>query len=223
MPSLPIYVYFLFVSSVLFTIAIGWLCTSHKRAYTTVVLLWLLLHSALGMWGFYTVTNAVPPRFPLMILPPLLFLIIGLLTRRGQMFFDGIDLKTVALLHIVRVPVEVVLYWLLVHKAVPAVMTFEGNNFDIVSGISAPIIYYWGFVKKSIDKRWIIGWNVICLLLLLNVVVTAVLAAPTPLQQIAFDQPNIAIMYFPFVLLPSLIVPFVLMAHVVTIWRLLNE
>jgi hypothetical protein len=139
------------------------------------------------------------------------------------MFFDGIDLKTVALLHIVRVPVEVVLYWLLVHKAVPAVMTFEGNNFDIVSGISAPIIYYWGFVKKSIDKRWIIGWNVICLLLLLNVVVTAVLAAPTPLQQIAFDQPNIAIMYFPFVLLPSLIVPFVLMAHVVTLRRLLKR
>lgn len=222
MQSLPFYVYLLFAVAVLFTVVIGWACTPHNRRFIVVVLLWLTLQSALGVSGFYTVTNTVPPRFPLLIVPPLVFLLVGLFTRKGQVFIDGIDVKKLTLLHIVRVPVEVVLYWLSVHKAVPVLLTFEGNNFDIFSGISAPLIYYWGFVKGRIGNRWIIVWNVGCLLLLMNIVVSALLSAPTPMQQLAFDQPNIAVSYFPFVLLPSVIVPMVLMAHAVTIRGLLK-
>ncbi|HLL95226.1 MAG TPA: hypothetical protein VK404_09645, partial [Spirosoma sp.] len=48
----------------------------------------------------------------------------------------------------------------------------------------------------------------------------AALAAPTPFQQIAFEQPNIGILYFPFVWLPSVVVPLVLMAHVSAFWQL---
>jgi hypothetical protein len=56
-------------------------------------------------------------------------------------------------------------------------------------------------------------WNWICLALLLNIVVRAVLSAPSPIQQFAFDQPNIAILHFPFVFLPGFIVPAVLFCH----------
>jgi hypothetical protein len=40
------------------------------------------------------------------------------------------------------------------------------------------------------------------------------MSAPGPLQQIAFEQPNVGIAYFPFVLLPTIIVPMVLFAHI---------
>jgi hypothetical protein len=130
------------------------------------------------------------------------------------------DIKTLTLLHTVRIPVELVLYWLYVQKDVPQLMTFEGRNFDILSGITAPVVYYLGFVKPRIGRKWLIVWNVACLLLLINIVAHAVLAAPTPLQQIALDQPNVAIAYFPFVLLPSFIVPMVLLAHVASLRQL---
>jgi hypothetical protein len=100
-------------------------------------------------------------------------------------------------------------------------MTFEGRNFDIISGISAPLIYYFGFVKKAIKRQWIIGWNFLCLALLANIVTTAILSAPFPFQQLAFNQPNIAIFYFPFVWLPAFVVPVVLLAHLVSIRQLL--
>ncbi|HVF96549.1 MAG TPA: hypothetical protein VM871_04480, partial [Flavisolibacter sp.] len=38
----------------------------------------------------------------------------------------------------------------------------------------------------------------------------------------AFDQPNIAVLYFPFIWLPSFIVPVVLLSHLVCIRQLLK-
>jgi hypothetical protein len=102
-------------------------------------------------------------------------------------------------------------------------MTFEGRNFDVVSGLSAPLVYYFGFVKKQLSKAFILVWNVICLALVVNVAFYAVLSSPTKFQQFAFDQPNIALGYFPFVLLPSLLVPLVVFAHLVSIRQLLSN
>ncbi|HUQ96495.1 MAG TPA: hypothetical protein VM010_02440, partial [Chitinophagaceae bacterium] len=39
--------------------------------------------------------------------------------------------------------------------------------------------------------------------------------------QLAFDQPDIAVLYFPFVLLPGVVVPVVLLSHLAAIRQLL--
>jgi hypothetical protein len=57
----------------------------------------------------------------------------------------------------------------------------------------------------------------------MNIVLNAVLSVPTAFQQFAFDQPNIAILYFPFNLLPAVVVPLVLLSHLVVIRQLLNN
>jgi hypothetical protein len=102
-------------------------------------------------------------------------------------------------------------------------MTFEGRNFDILSGLTAPIIYYLYFVKKCVNKNVFITWNLICIGLLLNVVINAILSVPSPFQQFAFEQPNIAILYFPYVWLPSCVVPLVFLSHFVTIRQLVGK
>lgn len=107
------------------------------------------------------------------------------------------------------------------HKSIPQLMTFEGRNFDIIAGLTAPVIYYFGYIKKVFPKSVLLTWNIICLVLLLNIVVNAVLSAPTPIQQFAFDQPNTGVLYFPFVWLPGFIVPVVLLAHIVSIRSLI--
>ena len=220
MLQLPLYVYLLFAACVITAAYIVFSAIGFKKPFVITMLSWIALQSILGLSGFYTVTNAKPPRFPLLFVPPLLFLLINLFTVRGRKLLDSFNIKTLTLLHLIRIPVEIVLYWLFVHKAIPELMTFEGRNFDIISGLTAPFIYYFGFIKKSISKQWLIIWNITCLLLLINVVVNSVLSASTPLQMFAFDQPNIAVGFFPFMLLPSFIVPMVILAHLVTIRQL---
>jgi hypothetical protein len=99
-------------------------------------------------------------------------------------------------------------------------MTFEGRNFDILSGITAPVIYYFVFIKKNMSRKALLLWNFICLGLLFNIVINAILSVPAPFQQFAFEQPAIAIQYFPFIWLPSVIVPLVLLSHLAAIRQL---
>lgn len=99
-------------------------------------------------------------------------------------------------------------------------MTFESRNFDVLSGLSAPLVYYYGFVKRQLPRGVLIVWNVVFLGLLLNIVFMAALSVPSPFQQLAFEQPNVAILYFPFVWLPSVVVLLVLLAHVAALRQL---
>jgi hypothetical protein len=145
------------------------------------------------------------------------------LTHRGRVYVDGLRLDTLTWLHVVRVPVELVLFGLFLYKVVPDLMTFEGRNWDILSGLSAPLVYYAVFRGKQFRRRALLSWNIVCLGLLLNVVITAILAVPSPMQRLAFDQPNVAVLYFPYIWLPNCVVPLVLLAHVAAIRQLMRQ
>jgi hypothetical protein len=181
--------------------------------------IWLAIQAVFSLNHVYnTDTNAFPPKiFLLGILPTILAILILFSTARGRQFIDSLPLKNLTYLHVVRLPVELVLFWLFLNRAVPQLMTFEGRNFDIIAGISAPIIAYFGFVKAKLSRRTILVWNFICLGLLANIVVNALFSAPSLFQKFAFEQPNIAILYFPFSWLPTFIVPMVLFSHLVAI------
>jgi hypothetical protein len=112
------------------------------------------------------------------------------------------------------------LFWLFVHNTIPRAMTFEGRNFDILSGLSAPLVYYFGFVKQKLNHTILIVWNAGCIFLLLNVVVSAALSLPERFQSFGFEQPNIAVGYFPFLLLPAILVPLVLFSNAAAIRQL---
>jgi hypothetical protein len=218
MEHLPPFIGTAFGLTTALAVGIFYQAAHHRRRLLGLLLVWLLLQGALGWSGWYTVTDTLPPRF-LMLMAPSLLVVFGLLaTARGRTFLDGLSLKYLTLLHIVRIPVEVVLFWLYLHQAVPQLMTFEGRNLDILSGLSAPVVYF--FWVKQKNRRLLILWNWAGLALLLNIVVNAVLSAPSPIQLFAFGQPNVAVLYFPFVWLPSCVVPLVLLAHVAAIRQL---
>ncbi|MFZ9388013.1 MAG: hypothetical protein ACO25B_09040 [Chitinophagaceae bacterium] len=184
-----------------------------------ILLLWTGIQSILAVNGFFRVTDGLPPRMALVLMPVLAAVIFLLLHPSGKRFLQTLDLKWLTLLHTVRLPVEIGLYLLFREGLVPELMTFEGRNFDILAGISAPFIYYLVFIKKKASARLLLIWNIVCLALLMNILVNAVLSIPGPIQQFAFEQPNIAVLDFPVSLLPALIVPLVLLAHVAAISR----
>jgi len=187
--------------------------------------IWLTIQAVLTLKNIYNSdTNTFPPKIILTgILPTILTIILLFATSKGRQFIDSLPLKNLTYLNIVRIPVEIILFWLFLNKAIPELMTFEGRNFDILAGISAPFIAYFGLTKTKLNRQTILIWNFICLGLLVNIVVNALFSAPSPIQKFAFDQPNIAILNFPFSWLPTFIVPIVLFGHLTSIRQLLNQ
>jgi hypothetical protein len=223
MEQLPLYISVFFVLTTLLTVYLFVRAAHFSRVTIVVIVLWLVIQAVIALTGFYTKTDVLPPRFLIVVLPPFLFILGLFFTRKGKQFIDSLSLSALTLLHTVRIPVEIVLFWLFLNKAIPRLMTFDGRNFDIVSGVTAPLMYYFVFVKKQWNSTTLLLWNFICLGLLINIVINAILSAPFPFQQFAFDQPNKAILYFPFVWLPCCIVPLVLLAHLAAIRKLLQE
>jgi len=223
MNNLPIYINLVFVVTTILAIGFFYKATRNSQTVLVIIFAWVIIQTLLGIKLFYTVTYTVPPRILLLGIPPLLTIAILFATAKGRIFIDGLNIQYLTLLHTVRILVEIVLLWLSINKAIPQLMTFEGRNFDILAGITAPVVYYFGFVKKTFSSKIILAWNFICLGLLLNIIVNAVLSAPTTFQRFAFDQPNIAILYFPFNLLPAVVVPLVLLSHLAAIRQLLGK
>ncbi|MDF1694566.1 MAG: hypothetical protein P1U56_01985 [Saprospiraceae bacterium] len=218
--SIPLTIFF-----VLTTILTLWFFYKSYNSKNTLagILIWTCIVGVLGYFGFYRVLNTNPPRFIFLLFPGILFVVLHLFTKRGKRYSDKQNLNWLTLLHTIRVPVEIVLYYVYVEGYIPDLMTFEGYNFDVLSGLSAPIIYYAVFVKNWIGRKGLLIWNILCLGLLINILIIAVLCAQTPIQKFAFDQPNIGVTYFPFVWLPAVIVPIVLYSHLASIRLLLKK
>jgi hypothetical protein len=219
--AIPAYINMFFELTTALTLWFFYQATNKSTLSIVIILGWLILQAVISLTGFYTVTNTVPPRFLLLALPPVLFIIGLFISSKGRKYIDTSNVKWLTYLHIVRVPVEVVLFWLFIYKRVPQLMTFEGRNYDILSGLTAFIIGYFGYTKQRLGNTILLIWNFVCLALLFNIVINAVLSAPSPFQKFAFDQPNVAILYFPVVWLPCCIVPLVLFAHLVSIRQLI--
>jgi hypothetical protein len=196
-----------------------------KRAHLVALLLltWLIFQSTLGLNKWYQDRLAVPPHMMFPIVVAILVMLILFVVPRGRRFIDGLSITSLTMMQVVRVPVELCLWGLAMNRQVPWSMTFEGRNFDILIGLSAPIIAIWGWKKGKLSKKVILGWNVLGMLLLLQVVVTGIGALPSPIQWWEFQQPNLAVMYFPFVWLPAFIVPAAAFSHVVSLRRLMQK
>jgi hypothetical protein len=220
MENIPLLAFVSFILITLVAVFIFYKATRHSKLFLVIIAGWMILQGALALSGFYKATGGLPPRFFLVIGPPMLAIAGLFLTSKGRAFIDNTNLKYLLAIHIIRIPVEGMLFYLFLKKAIPQLMTFEGWNLDVISGLTASlalIVYYSNLKWKRVI---LLAWNFICLALLINIVVIALLSAPFAFQQLAFDQPNVAILYFPFVYLPAVVVPLVLFSHLAAIRRL---
>lgn len=234
MLSLPVYVSIVFGATTLLTVYFLFWAVNHsglsqrERKAKWVLLIsvfWLAAQASISLNGIYSDNlDQIPPwLFVLGVGPLVLLMIISFATKAGRNFIDGLPLEKLGWIHTVRVPVELVLYWAFYGAAVPKIMTFEGWNFDILAGLSAPLIMYYGFFLKKLSRNILLAWNFVCLGLVLFIITIAILSAPFPLQQLAFDQPNVLVLHYPFTWLPSFVAPMVVFVHLISIRQLLKS
>lgn len=91
---------------------------------------------------------------------------------------------------------------------------------DIFVGVTAPLV---GFLLwKDVRRFRLVGfaWCIVGISDLLLVLYKAINSAPGPLQTTSFELPTVAIGYFPFAVIPLLVVPISMILHVQMIRKL---
>lgn len=219
---IPLYINISFILTTILTLYFLFRAAGNSVRVLWIMIIWLFIQMVIAFSGYYKVTSTMPPRFIIAVLPPFVTIIFLFFTSAGKRFLDSLDLKMIIYMQTVRVPVEIILYMLSIYRLVPELMTFEGRNFDIITGMTAPFIAYFGITRKMLSRNFILIWNVICFALLLNIVATAILSAPFTFQKLSFDQPNLAVFVFPYVWLPAFIVPAAFLSHLL-IFRRIKE
>lgn len=214
---------FLTVGIFLFAVRSASGASVFSRLVLFLVPFWLIFQFVLASSGFFQNTSGFPPRLFIFGLAPSLILIASAFLFSRDGFVSGLPVRTLTIIHVIRIPVELTLSWLAGAGAVPEIMTFHGTNFDILSGITAPVAYYLASKNANTNRYVLIGWNFAALALVLNVVITAILCVPSPIQKLAFDQPNIAVLYSPYIWLPTVVVPIVFFCHFASLYQLLKK
>ena len=220
--DLPIWVDSTFIATCVLTIILFYFSNGKPKKLMLLIISWSIMQSILAYIGFYQKTDSIPPRFGLVLFPTTILIIYGLLPKHLKWVLETRQTKISTFLHSVRLPVEIVLYELFINEMIPELMTFEGRNYDVLIGITAPIVG-WLFLRQKINNKILIGWNIIGLLFVLFILFNGILSSESPFQQFGFEQPNRAIIYFPFVLLPSTIVPIVIWMHISDLIKLIKE
>jgi hypothetical protein len=188
--------------------------------YTALCLFaWLAFTAALATSGWLAAFDARPPHFFLLVAPAL----VGTIALAASPFGAGVGARVgVAALvgfQTFRIPVEWVLLELARAGVAPPQMTLDGRNFDIVTGLSAPL-FAWLAARGRIGTNALYAWNALGLALLANVVVVAIASTPTPLRAFANDPPNTFVAAWPWCWLPAFLVPAALFGHLVALRKL---
>lgn len=198
---------------------------SHSASLLTLFGLasWMAITWTVTQNGFFKNTESLPPRPIAAILPPTIIVILLLVFQKTRNFIVNIPISALTYLHIIRVPVELVLWWLATHKVAPYLITFEGYNYDILSGVTAPFVAIFLLSEKKHAKIITTIWNLASLGLLINVVFHAFLSVPSPIQMFSFETPFLAALHTPFIWLPSVVVPCVLWSHLASLTKLYKQ
>lgn len=192
------------------------------RRTAVLLIAWLILLGVLSIRGFFADFSALPPRLAFAMLPPLILVLLFTRSRAGKEFLQYIQPQWLIYLQSFRILVEIAIWLLVRNGLLPVQMSFEGRNFDILTGLLAFPIGYYCFVKKTWSPVIALLYNIAGLVLLVNIVTISTLSMPTPLR-VFYNQPDSSVLAkFPFIYVSGLLVPLAYTLHILSLrqWRM---
>jgi len=164
---------------------------------------WTMFLAAWSLSGIAARFDMFPVNMAPVLLIPLITIVVITFLPATRAALGRIEPKSIAHLQVFRVFVEILLWALFVENLLPVQMTFEGRNWDILSGLTAPFAAV--FLSRS---KWGLAiWNLVCLGLLINILAVAILSMPVPFRVFDNEPANTIVAAFPFILLPGMLVP----------------
>lgn len=212
---------------VVIALALNKLTSSTKKhiVYISVGALigWLALMVIAAESGFFRNFQTMPPRIAFGLVPTIVaIMILSSLRRVREVLFAAPESWLIAY-QVYRVPLEIVLWMLFRTNLIPVQMTFEGRNFDIIPALLALPVAYFCCVRKSWPRVVAMIWNVLGFGLVVNVATTGLLSAPTPFRVFMNEPANTFIADFPYVWIPTFLVPLALFGHVMSFLQLMTK
>lgn len=189
------------------------------NSFIAILMGWAVIVSALSLAGITGKFEIFPFNIGPLLLIPFIIILLFTFSRTMREVLPHILPERIIRLQVFRVFVEVLLWMLFFQNIMPVQMSFEGRNFDILAGLTAPVIAYL-ISRQKISKTMIIVWNLACLCLLINIVAIAVLSMPTPFRYFMNEPSNTIVTVFPISWLPTFLVPLAYMLHFLSLRQL---
>jgi len=154
---------------------------------------------------------AAPPPFAAMVAGIIALSVAIAFTPYGRRLAIGLPLWALVAVQGFRLPLELAMHEMYERGVMPVQMSYEGLNYDILTGITAVIVA--AVVKIGGRGRLAVAvWNVLGLALLLNVVTVAILSTPR-FGYYGRDRLNEWVADPPYVWLPAVMVLAALAGH----------
>jgi len=192
---------------------------------------WLPLWIGVGLWLGYIATLAhfgvfrnfsLPPRIPLFaVLPAFGFIFWFFKTGRHHRLLHVVPRWQPVAFQTFRIGVEFLIMGAVLRGLGPMEPSFEGYNFDIITGITAPLVALLVYRWKTLSEKWVFWWNVMGLLWLVNVVFIFVSLGVAP-QIWGYESIpiNPGFGEMPYLLIPAFFMPSAVFMHVFSLLQL---
>lgn len=192
------------------------------RKLSLILGIWLLLLLGLSSSGFLSDFSTFPPRIMLVPVIAVVTLVWIVISNKSNQAIDLLPPGWIVKMQGFRVIVELFIWWAYLDGDLPVQMTFEGRNFDILIGLTAPLVAFLWLQENKVRPALVITWNVLGILVLLNIVVIAVLSMPTPMQYFTNEPANTLVSTFPWILLPGILVVLAVVLHLLSIKQMVR-
>lgn len=185
--------------------------------YTLLIVIWLIYVISISQSGVLA-DFSLPPRVPLFIVFPALILIIFL---TGQSSFREVLQQTPRHLPVYmqsfRIVVELLIYGGFTEGVFPEKATFNGLNYDILVGISAPVIAFL-YQRRKLPTMGLLIWNILALLVLALTVYSFV--SSYYFSDYVKTTGSTDFIKLPYLLLAAVLLPMALFLHVFSLRQL---
>jgi len=194
----------------------------HAMLITVVVsAVWMTATWRAAESGVLRLWDATPPPFAVLVVGILGVTAVLACTAYGRRLALGLPLWVIIGIQGFRLPLELAMHAMYERGVMPEQMSYSGRNFDIVTGITALMVA--GLVRSGrVGRRVVLTWNVLGLLLVLNVVTVGILSTPR-FRLFGDARLNVFITYPPFVWLPAVMVLAALAGHLIVFRAVLRR
>lgn len=201
---------------------LNWQSEKKQKTFFLIVvslIVWMVVIGFLAASGAFN-HFGLPPRPALVILFPLPFVLVFAFSKSGLELLKATPPQWLIFIQTFRILVEILLWLAFKRSLLPVQMTFEGRNFDVLTGILAIPVAYYCFIKKSWPRAIAVLWNFVGIALLLNILIIAVLSMPTPIRYFMNEPANTIVAQFPFIYLPGVLVVIAYSMHIFSLRQL---
>jgi len=184
------------------------------------IVLWIIMLTVLSYKNFFTDFSKLPPRLLFALFIPLPVVLAFSFSRTATKLLEKVPAQWLIFMQSFRIFVEILIWFAFLANKLPRQMSFEGRNFDVLTGLLAIPVGMMLLSKKTWSSKMVLGYNILGMALLLNILVVSFLSMPTPFRYFMDEPSNVLLAQFPFILLPGLLVPMAYTLHILSLRQL---